>query len=59
MLKSLIEIMNNAVINVSRVLAILFITVFSITINAAVSIFIIIITSHQHYFHCHHDFHLS
>ena len=42
MLKSLIEIMNNVVINVSRVLAILFITVFSITINAAVSILIII-----------------
>ena len=36
-------IMNNVVINVIRVLAILFITVFSITINAAVSILIIII----------------
>ena len=35
--------MNNVVINVIRVLAILFITVFSITINAAVSILIIII----------------
>ena len=44
MLYSLIEIMNNVVINnVSRVLAILFITVFSITINAAVRILIIII----------------
>ena len=38
-----IFIMNNVVINVIRVLAILFITVFSITINAAVSILIIII----------------
>ena len=36
-----IFIMNNVVINVIRVLAILFITVFSITINAAVSILII------------------
>ena len=36
-------IMNNVVINVIRVLAILFITVFSITINAAVSMLIIII----------------
>ena len=35
--------MNNVVINVFRVLAILFITVFSVTINAAVSILIIII----------------
>ena len=43
MLESLIEIMKNVVINVIRVLAILFITVFSITINAAVSILIIII----------------
>ena len=43
MLESLIEIMNNVVINIIRVLAILFITVFSITINAAVSILIIII----------------
>ena len=38
-----IFIMNNVVINVIRVLAILFITVFSITINAAVSIILIII----------------
>ena len=38
-----IFIMNNVVINAIRVLAILFITVFSITINAAVSILIIII----------------
>ena len=38
-----IFIMNNVVINVIRVLAILFITVFSVTINAAVSILIIII----------------
>ena len=38
-----IFIMNNVVINVIRVLAILFITVFSITINAGVSILIIII----------------
>ena len=43
MLESLNEIMNNVVINVIRVLAILFITVFSITINAAMSILIIII----------------
>ena len=44
MLYSLIEIMNNVVINnVSRVLAILFINVFSITINSAVRILIIII----------------
>ena len=43
MLESLIEIMNNVVINVIRVLAILLITVFGITINAAVSILIIII----------------
>ena len=43
MLESLIEIMKNVVINVIRVLTILFITVFSITINAAVSILIIII----------------
>ena len=35
-----IFIMNNIVINVIRVLAILFITVFSITINAGVSILI-------------------
>ena len=38
-----IFIVNNVVINVIRVLAILFITVFSVTINAAVSILIIII----------------
>ena len=38
-----IFIMNNVVINAIRVLAILFITVFSITINAGVSILIIII----------------
>ena len=38
-----IFIMNNVVFNVIRVLAILFITVFSITINAGVSILIIII----------------
>ena len=38
-----IFIMNNVVINVIRVFAILFITVFSITINAGVSILIIII----------------
>ena len=43
MLESLIEIMNNVVINAIRVLAILLITVFGITINAAVSILIIII----------------
>ena len=38
-----IFIMNNVVINVIRVLAILFITVFSETINAAVSVLIITI----------------
>ena len=38
-----IFIMNKVVINAIRVLAILFITVFSITINAGVSILIIII----------------
>ena len=38
-----IFIMNNVVINVIGVLAILFITVFSITINAALSMLIIII----------------
>ena len=38
-----IFVMNNVVINVIRVLAILFITVFSETINAAVSILIITI----------------
>ena len=38
-----IFIMNNVVINVIRVLAILLITVFSVTINAAVNILIIII----------------
>ena len=38
-----IFIMNNVVINVIRVLAILFIIVFRITINAGVSILIIII----------------
>ena len=38
-----IFIMNNVVINVIRVSAILFVTVFSITINAGVSILIIII----------------
>ena len=67
--------MNNVVINVIRVLAILFITVFSITINAGVSILIIIIyvisillclfylillASHcYNHFYHHHDFHLS
>ena len=35
--------MNNVVNNINRVLVILFITVFSITINAAVNILIIII----------------
>ena len=38
-----IFIINSVVINVNRVLAILFITVFNITINAGVSILIIII----------------
>ena len=38
-----IFIVNNVIINVIRVSAILFITVFSITINAGVSILIIII----------------
>ena len=37
------EVIYNAVVNVITVLAILFITAFSITINAAVSILIIII----------------
>ena len=37
------EVLYNAVVNVITVLAILFITAFSITINAAVSILIIII----------------
>ena len=40
---SCIFIMNNVVINVIRVLAILFITLFSITINAAVIMLTIII----------------